>query len=338
MKVLFVGGNGNISWNCSLKAAEEGHEVYVLNRGLTSPSRKQLPGSITALKADARNPGSIKSAVAGHQFDAVVDFTCYNRDHALAAIEIFSGIAGQYVFISSTANYQHNPSKLPFTETSPQSSFWQYAKNKSACEEEFLRAHKSHNFPITIVRPAHTYDTIIPDAVGNGDWTITARILAGKPIVLHGDGTSLWTLTHARDFAAALIRLLNNKRAIGEAYHITSDEIMTWREIVIKEALALGVRQVSAVFVPSSEIMRRDPALGSGLLGHKAWCDIYDNSKIKAAAEGWKAAVPFEQGISETYAWYREDQSRQIINQKLDSFMDGLISEFACVSRPEQLI
>lgn len=338
MKVLFIGGNGNISWHCSVKAVQEGHDVCALNRGLSSPSKKLLPGCVTHIKADIRDAKALKAALAGQQFDAVVDFLCYNRNHAKAAVELFAGAVKQYIFISSAANYQRYPTALPFTEDAPKSSFWQYAKNKIECEEEFLLAHRERKFPVTIVRPGHTYDTIVPDAVGNGDWTVTARMLAGKPILLHGDGTSLWTLTHARDFAAALVQLLGSGRSIGQAYHITSDELLTWREIIVREALALGLDRVSAVFVPSAEIMRRDPGLGGGLLGHKTWCDIYDNSKIRAAAGGWKATVTFEKGIAETYAWFNEDTARRAINSKLDSFLDGLIAEFSHVCLPERLL
>jgi len=339
MKILFIGGNGNISWHCTMKALEEGHAVYALNRGQSTGSRRPLPESVVHLKADIRDVKAVKAQLGKLEFDAVVDFVCYNQEQAETSIELFTTNIKQYVFISSTANYQRRITQLPFTEAIPlTNSGWLYSKNKIACEEVFMRARQSKGFPVTIVRPGHTYDTIIPDAVGYGDWTVTSRIIAEKPVVIHGDGTSLWTLTHSQDFAGALIRLLGDKRSIGEAYHITSDEMLTWREILQKEAAALGVKKLNVLYIPSSEILRRDASLGNGLLGHKSWCDIYDNAKIKSIAAGWKAQVSFDEGIARTYGWFRQDTRRQTINGKMNSFFDSLVAEFKPVCQAERLL
>lgn len=339
MKILFIGGNGNISWCCSKRAVELGHEVFALNRGVSSAGRRPLPAGVTHIKADIRDAKSVRARLKSLEFDAVVDFLCYAPEHAAAGVEMFGAVTKQFVFISSTANYQRNPTALPFSEAAPLgNSGWLYAKNKIACEEVFMRAYRDKGFPVTIVRPGHTYDTIVPDAVGYGDWTVASRIIAEKPVVIHGDGTSLWTLTHSRDFANALVRLLGDKRTIGESYHITSDELLTWREVVIKEAIALGAKRLDVVFIPSTEIMRRDPGLGSGLLGHKSWCDIYDNSKIKSIAPGWRADTMFGDGIAGTFEWFRQDPKRQAVNPQLNSLLDGIISEFKPVCLAERLL
>ncbi|MDR2555567.1 MAG: hypothetical protein LBC64_09095, partial [Fibromonadaceae bacterium] len=184
---------------------------------------------------------------------------------------------------------------------------------------------REKDFPITVVRPSHTYDTIIPAAMGSSGWTNSARMLNNKPVILHGDGTTLWTLTHAEDFAKAFTALLGNSAAIGHAFHITSDEWLTWRQISEGVAEALNAPKPKFVCVPSEKIAEKNPDLGAGLLGDKTWCAIFDNSKIKKFAPGWQAKIPFKEGIKRTIDWFMENPERRKINTELDGFLDGLV-------------
>jgi nucleoside-diphosphate-sugar epimerase len=262
-------------------------------------------------------------------FDSVIDFTCYSPDHAYAALKVFRGHTHQFIFISSTAAYQKPTLKLPYTEETPLSNpYWLYARNKAECERIFLNAFDDDGFPITIIRPGQTYDTIIPVAIGNADWTIPARLLGGKPIPLHGDGSTLWTLTHSEDFASAFVRLISRPDALGQAFHITSDEWLTWRQITEILADALGAPTPDFVCISTSEIYRRDKWLGQTILGHKSWCDIYDNSKIKSFVPSWKARIPYYDGIRKTLQWFDQDPTRKFVDSKINCFLDQLCADF----------
>jgi len=327
MKVLFLGGNGNISWHCATKAQQAGHDVYILNRGLTVKGRRACPKNVKQIYADIRDIDSIKNTLKNNTFDVVADFICYTPEQAFIDINLFGNLTKQFIFISSAGNYQR-PCAYPIVESSElYNPNWEYAQNKIDCEQVFLSAYEKNGFPVTIVRPGHTYDTIMPDAVGNGDWTTAKRILEGKPIILHDTGNSVWTVTHSEDFAEAFIYLLGNTSTIGESYHITSDEWLTWKEMAKITSTALGITDPKFLYIPSNKIAQLNPKLGQGLLGHKAWCDIYDNSKIKQIAKGWKAKISFEQGIKRTINWLQEDKNRQRINLELDLFLDNLYKE-----------
>lgn len=328
MRILFIGGNGNISWHCASVAQRHGHDVWILNRGQTLKGRRSCPEGATQLYADMRDACSVQNVLKGLTFDVIADFICHTPEQAHIDIELFRDRTKQFIFVSSAGIYQ-KPCVYPIVETNPlydptKSFKWEYAENKMACECVFLHHHKKEDFPVTIVRPAHTYDTIIPEAVGTCDWTGAKRILEGKPIVLAGDGTTLWTVTHSEDFANAFICLCGNLSVIGETFHITSDEWLTWRQISEYVASTLGAPTPSFVYVPSETIARLNPALGKGLLGHKTWCDIYDNSKIKSVAKNWKANIKFEDGIKRTVAWLQEDTGRQRLNAEIDLLLDTL--------------
>jgi len=325
VKILFIGGNGNISWHCVAKALSEGHEVWTLNRGATIRTRRAAPADVVQMHADMRDPASVRALLKGVEFDVIADFICFTREQALVDIDLFRNRTGQFIFISSTSIYQRPAGRYPLVETSPLGSpQWDYARNKIVCEQVFLEAHGGRGFPVTIVRPAHTYDTLVPDAVGNGDWTVAERMLAGKPVLIHGDGSALWTVTHAEDFAAAFVRLFGQPTALGEAFHITSDEWLTWRQISDATARALGVDAPRFVYVPSDLIAHLNPDVGKGLLGHKTWSDVYDNSKIKSVAKGWRAQISFEDGIRRTIEWLRADRARQRVDSALNQFMDDV--------------
>src|SRR6201996_1296698 len=233
LKVLFIGGSGVISSASSQLAVERGIDLYVLNRGETS--LRPLPPEATVLHADVHDRDSVRAALGGLEFDAVVDWVAFTPEHVEADIELFRGRVGQYVFISSASAYQTPPSRMPVTESAPlRNPFWEYSRNKIACEDRLVRAYREENFPATIVRPSHTYDkTLVPF---DGGWTVLGRMRQGKPVVVHGDGTSLWTLTHHTDFARGVVPLLGHARTLGEAFHITSDDVLTWTQIA--ESLA----------------------------------------------------------------------------------------------------
>jgi nucleoside-diphosphate-sugar epimerase len=319
-KVLYIGGNGNISWHCTMLSLQAGHEVWHLNRG--NAGRKGVPAEVHQLTGDIRNPAQIKSLIANHTFDCVVDWVCFTPDHANMDMELFQGHTEQFIFISSASAYQKPLCQFPITESTPlQNPFWPYSQDKIACENIFLT--KPKDFAVTIVRPSHTYDTIIPAALGDYGYTIPARILANKPVVLHGDGTSLWTLTHSSDFAKGFVPLQANPQAYGESVHITSQEVLTWLQIYETIANALH-KPLHPIYMTSSAIAKELPDYGAGLLGDKAWCGVFDISKIKQLVPDYKATTCFKDGLEQTLEWFNQSPARQkIIDHKVDDWMDS---------------
>jgi nucleoside-diphosphate-sugar epimerase len=324
LKVLFVGGTGIISSACVLEAVSSGIDVYVLNRGQTAG--RTLPAGVTELRGDVRDPASVRAALGDLDFDSVVEFIAFTADQVRADVDLFRGRTGQYVFISTASAYQTPPGRLPVTESTPlRNPFWQYSRDKIACEDLLVAEYRATGFPATIVRPSHTYDAT--KTVLSGGWTSLARMLAGRPVIVHGDGTSLWTVTHNTDFARAFVLLLGHPRTLGEAFHITSDDFLSWDQIAHALAAALGVR-AKIVHVPSDAIAAADPEWGAGLLGDKTHSMIFDNSKIRSIAPGWRAQIPFERGAREIADWYLADPSRQVIDDRLDALMDKLAADF----------
>ena len=324
LKVLFIGGSGIISSASSRLAVERGIDLYVLNRGATQ--LRPLPPEATVLHADVHDPVSVRAALGDLEFDAVVDWVAFTPEHVQADIELFRGRTGQYVFISSASAYQTPPSRVPVTESTPlRNPYWQYSRDKIACESLLTEAYREQNFPATIVRPSHTYDqTSIPF---DGKWTALARMRAGKEVVVHGDGTSLWTLTHHADFARGFVPLLAHPRTVGDAFHITSDDVLTWDQIAHSLAAALGVTP-RIVHVPSDAIAAADPEWGSGLIGDKAHSMVFDNSKLRTVVPDFCATIPFEQGAREIVGWHDEDPARQQIDERLDALMDKLVATY----------
>lgn len=321
MKALFIGGTGTISSACSRLALERGIELYLLNRGT---SVRPVPEGARVLRGDIRNADDAKRALHDHQFDVVVDWIVYTPDQIQADIELLRGRTAQYIFISSAAVYQKPPALLPVTESTPiDNPYWDYARGKIACEMVLRQAYRDEKFPMTIVRPSHTYDqTKLPL---QGGYTPVNRMRQGKPVIVHGDGTSLWTLMHHRDFAKAFVGLLGNVHAIGDAFHITSDEILTWNQIYEIIARAAGA-EARFVHVPSDVIAAYDPAWGAGLLGDKAHSMVFDNTKIKRAVPDFVAGIPFARGVEEIIAWFDGDPARQVVDARLDQLMDTIIA------------
>ncbi len=320
LRVLFIGGSGVISSACSRVAVESGIELFALNRGRSTD--RPLPSGVRMLRADIREPGSVRNEIKGLEFDSVVDWVALTSGQVQADLDLFGGRTGQYVFISSASAYQTPPARIPVTESTPlRNPFWQYSRDKIACEDLLVGAYRDRGFPATIVRPSHTYDqTLVPFG---GGWTVLGRMLAGKPVIVHGDGTSLWTMTHHDDFARAFVPLLGHPRTLGEAFHITSDDVLTWNQIAQTLAAALGVT-ARLVHVPSDAIAAAAPDWGAGLLGDKAHSMVFDNAKLRRVVPGWHAVIPFEQGARQIVDWYLADPARQLTDAGLDAVMDKL--------------
>jgi len=322
MKVLFIGGTGIISSAVSRLAVEKGIELYHLNRG---KSHRVIEG-VKNISGDIRNVEETKQVLKGLFFDVVVNWITFTPEHVQADIEIFAEKTNQYIFISSASAYEKPISKLPITEETPLiNPFWQYSRDKATCEKTLIDAHKTSNFPVTIVRPSHTYDnTLIPNDWG---YTILDRMLKGKKIIIHGDGTSLWVLTHNTDFAVGFVGLFGKKEAIGEAFHITSDELLTWNQIYQMMADELGV-ELKAVHIPSDFIAKHNPEHGAGLLGDKSHSVIFDNSKIKKLVPEFQCKIPFSVGVKEIIAWYKNNKDWQVVNEEINKSIDEIIGAY----------
>ncbi len=278
-----------------------------------------------ALVADARDSEQLREAVSGREFDVVADFRAYTADEVRARLDLFRGRVGQYVFISSASAYQTPPARLPIVESTPlRNPVWQYSRDKIAAEDVLVAAYRDENYPVTIVRPSHTYDQRTPPLTGG--WTQIDRMRRGQPVLVHGDGTSLWTLTHSRDFAVGFVGLLGNQQAFGDAFHITSDEAIPWDQIFEVIAAAAGVEQLRLVHIPSEVIARADRNWGDALLGDQAHCLVFDNSKVRRLVPDFGPRTPFHVGAREIIAWFDEDPSRQQVDVRLNDTIERLLA------------
>lgn len=322
--VLFLGGTGVISSASAALAVERGVDLTVLTSGRSG--RDAVQGAHVQ-HVDVRDPAAVREAVAGREFDAVVDWLAFTPDHVLADIEVFEGRIGQLVFISSASAYAKPVARLPITESTPlRNPWWEYSRNKIACEDLLIGAYRDRGFPATIVRPSHTYSpSLIPL---HGGWTSIERMRRGKPVVVHGDGTSLWTLTHHTDFARGLVPLLGDPRSIGEAFGITGDDVLTWDQITHTLAAAAGTR-AHIVHVPSDAIDAVEPEWGASLLGDKAHSVVFDTTKLRRVVPDFATTVRFEQGARQIVAWHDADPARRTIDPALDDLMDRLAERFA---------
>jgi nucleoside-diphosphate-sugar epimerase len=320
VKALFIGGNGIISAACSRLAIERGWELTLLNRG-TESTRPPIDGAETIV-GDATDPASVREAIGAREFDAVVTFRAFTAQQVRADVETFAGRTGQYVFISSAAAYLKPVPRLPIVESTPlRNPFSQYARDKIACEDVLVSAFRQDGFPATIVRPSHTYDpTLIPL---DGGWTVIDRMRRGRPTVVHGDGTSFWTLTHQRDFAQGFVPLLGNPRVYGDSVHITSDESLTWDDVARRLAEAAGTT-ADIVHVGSARLARAIPEWEAPILGDKAYSLVFDNAKLKSLVPGFAATTTFAEGAREIVAWYDEHPEHKIVDADLDARLDAV--------------
>ncbi|NAZ74667.1 NAD-dependent epimerase/dehydratase family protein [Kineococcus sp. T13] len=326
LRVLFLGGTGIISSACAALALERGIDLTVLNRGGSS-AKRPLPPDVRTLTGDARDPVSLREAIGGEEFDVVVDFIAFTPEHVRADVELFTGRTGQYVFISSASAYQKPVGHLPITESTPlRNPFWQYSRDKIACEDLLVRAYREDGFPAVLVRPSHTYDrTLLP--VDDG-WTTIDRMRRGVPVVVHGDGTSLWVLTHHTDFAKGFVPLLGEPAVTGDVVHITGDEVLTWDRIHRTLAQAAGAPEPTLVHVPSDVIAREAPDRGPGLLGDKAHSVVFDNTKLKRLVPSFAATTSFAAGAREIIAHHDATPDLRVVDPVVDARQDRLVERF----------
>jgi nucleoside-diphosphate-sugar epimerase len=326
MKILFIGGTGVISSACAELAVSRGHDLTLLNRG----RRAATPG-VRPLIADISDPSASRAALGAERWDAVVDFIAYTPADIAARLALLRGRTAQYLFISSASAYQKPVMHLPITESTPLvNPFWDYSRQKQACEDLLLNALRTEGFPATIVRPSWTYDeTKITVPVNSAkNYTLVHRLRQGRPVIVPGDGTSLWTMTHTTDFARGLVGLLGHSGAIGQAFHITSDEVLTWNQIYGLVAAAAGVTAPRLVHIASDFITACLPEFAGGLHGDKAHSVMFDNTKIKRFVPDFIATTPFHAGITRSLAWYDADPARQEIDPAAEAAWDKLIASY----------
>jgi nucleoside-diphosphate-sugar epimerase len=327
MKVLFIGGTGLISSACTRLAVERGLEVFVLNRG-SEPGRAT---GATALVADLRDEAATERALAAHRFDAVVDWIAFTPDDIERDLRLFRDRTEQFVFISSASAYLKPLGYWLIREDTPLANpYWDYSASKIACEDRLMRAYREGGFPVTIVRPSLTYgDTQIPLLMNSWQlpFTAVARMRAGRKVIVPGDGTSLWTITHNTDFAVGLVGLLGRRAAIGHAFNIMSDEVLTWDEIFRETAAAAGV-EANIVHIASDFIVACMPELRGTLIGDKSGSAVFDTSKLKRFVPEFRPVVPYSEGIRRTIAWFDADPARQRIDAEMDARWDRLIAMY----------
>lgn len=333
MKILFIGGTGLISSACSDLALKRGMELYILNRGI--PTKYPFPEGAHPLVGDVyQDENGIAALLEDHHFDVVVDWIAFTPDDIERDLRLFSGKTEQFVFISSASAYQKPPAHYVITEETPlENPFWQYSRDKIACEERLMQAYRQDGFPVTIVRPSLTYGpSQIPLCMGSWRHPYTApeRMKQGKKIIIPGDGTSLWVFTWNADFAKGFLGLLGNKDALGEAFHITSDEVLTWNQAYEEVGRALGV-DLDIVHIPSDLIARYDQhALGS-LIGDKANSVVFDNRKIKRFVPEFDCKVSWAEGVRRSIAWFEADPSRRTIDDEANQLWDRIITAYEAV-------
>src|SRR5215207_11504058 len=327
MKILFIGGTGNISSACSDLAVARGHELFLLNRSF---SRKQpAPEGVTLLQADAyADEVHLESLLAAHRFDAVVDYIAFAANDVERDIRLFRGKTDQFVFISSASAYQKPVRNYLITEETPlENPYWEYSRNKIDCENRLMQAYREEGFPVTIIRPSHTYGPAqIPFGVSSWmhPWTVVDRMKRGQKTIVAGDGTSLWVLTWNADFAKGLVGLLGNEQAIGEAFQITSDEVLSWDQIHLEAYHALGL-EPNLIHIPSDLIARYDPHSLGSLVGDKSNSVVFDNSKIKRFVPDYSCEVNWAEGVRRSLAWFESHAEFQTIDHEMNQLWDRII-------------
>ncbi|MBO5166050.1 MAG: SDR family oxidoreductase [Lachnospiraceae bacterium] len=327
MKALFIGGTGTISTAISKKLLSKGWDLYLLNRGTRN---NVLPAGAHELTADINDEATVAEKIKDLSFDVVCDFIAFVPAQLERDYRLFNGKTKQFMFISSASAYQKPLSDYKITESTPLANpYWEYSRNKIACEEYLMKMYRETGFPITIIRPSHTYDerSIPVGAHGDkGSWQVAKRMLEGKPVIVHGDGTSLWTMTHNSDFAKAFVGLMGNVHAIGEAYQITSDESLTWNQIYKIIADCLGV-EFKPYYVPSDflhAVGKYDFA--GGLIGDKANSVVFDNAKVRRAVPGFTATVRLDMGMKQTVEYVLSHKECQIEDPEFDQWCDTVIA------------
>ena len=330
MKILFIGGTGLISSACSELAVARGHELFILNR--SASTKYSAPQGATLLTGDVHTDSSrLSELLAAHRFDAAVDWIAYTPQDIERDLQLFHGKTNQFVFISSASVYQKPPKNYLITEETPlENPFWEYSRNKIACEEKLMQAYRDEKFPVTIVRPSHTYGpSQIPFCVGSWahPWTVIDRMKRGQKVIIPGDGTSLWVLTWNADFAKGFVSLLGNEKAIGEAFQITSDEVLSWNQIYLEAYQALGLAP-NVIHIPSDLLAAFDSHYSGTLIGDKVNSVVFDNSKIKHFVPDYHCVVNWAEGLRRAIAWHEAHPEFQTIDADANALWDRIITAY----------
>lgn len=330
LKILMLGGNGNISWHCTQKLIEQGNELYELHRGITYSTRRDIHKEAKVIRADIRKIEETEKALGGMAFDVVCDFICYNGEQAQNAVKLFRGKTKQYIAISSDAVYKRTINNIPFTEQSilrDKENASEYIRGKLEIEEVFWSAYEE-GFPVTIVRPGYTYDTILPVSIGHNCWTAIDKICKGFPLLIAGDGNSIWNMTNSRDFADAFSFLVGNKNCIGEAYDIATDEWVTWNDAaeILLEALHLDRKQV--FHVPYGRALHIPQFQPDDMSYDRMWHNFRTNAKIKEVAPKFHAKIGLEEGMRSSLEWLLEKNVRRRIVKRYSDTLDMLYKEY----------
>lgn len=324
MKVLFIGGTGVISTAVTqLCAQKDDCQLTLLNRGKTG---SEMPSNVDVIQCDVRDTAAYSAALDDTEWDVVVQWIGFTPDHVETDISLFNGKCRQYIFISSATVYEKPPSHYIITEEMPRlNPYSPYAQNKIACENVLMDAYEEKGFPVTIIRPSYTYGcTKIPCDISVTDYTLVSRMKRGKKVIVHGDGETLWTLTHNTDFARCFVGLFTHPDAIGDAFNIVGEEVLTWNQIYAAIASAAGV-ELQLVHVPSEIITRYWPDREAGLFGDKMYSMVFDCSKVRRLVPGWHSSVPFAEGVKESIAWHEADESRMVCDTDAEKHIDELI-------------
>lgn len=333
MKVLFIGGNGNISWWCVQEALEHGYEVYEMNRGLTRTTRRAIQPNVKTIICDVRNSEDLKECLKGFYFDVVCDFICYNDSHAKTMIDAFSGKCGQYIVISSECVYRDRSGAIALNENSAKFDSEEisgYIQGKLLLEKEFHRAFYDIKFPLTIVRPGATYDNLVFTPLGRNDFTVPQMILDGYPYLMVGDGTNFHIPLHSEDFAKAFVQLIGNRNTIGEDYLITADQRVSWNDMADALFEALDIKERNVLHFQRDDVIRRLEIGDIALFDETLNSYNYSNVKIKMMAPDWKQMINYYDGIGRCIKWLREDGRRQRVNSELYNKLVLLLEDKCC--------
>jgi len=329
MNVLFIGGTGIVSSACTRLALQRGIRLTLLRRG--KHAADWAAGAET-LHADINDPPAVARALQGRRFDVVVNWIAFTQADIERDLALFRGLTRQYIFISSASAYQKPATDYLITESTPLANpHWDYSRNKIACEERLLKAYRDEGFPITIVRPSLTYgETLIPLVINSWaerSYTVVDRMLKGKKVIVPGDGSSLWVITHDSDFAKGFVGLLGHEQSIGHAFHITTDEVLSWNQLYRIVGTAVGV-EPRIVHIPSDFMVACLPDMEGTLVGDKAVSVVFDNSKIKRFVPDYVATMRFAQGIRQSLAWFDADPARKLIDSEANATWDKLIDNY----------
>lgn len=330
MKILFIGGTGIISSACADLALARGHELFLLNRSVSK--KNPVPAGATLIQGNVYTEEErLAGILADHHFDAVVDYVAYHPNDIERDLRLFRGRTDHFVFISSASAYQKPVKNYFITEETPlENPYWEYSRNKISSENRLMQAYREEGFPVTVIRPSHTYGpTDLPFGITSWQhpWTVVDRMKRGQKVIVPGDGTSLWVLTWNADFAKGLVGLLGNEQSIGEAFQITSDETLSWDQIHLEAYLALGL-EPKIVHIPSDLMAMYDPHSLGSLIGDKANSVVFDNSKIKRFVPDYSCEVNWAEGVRRSLAWFEAHPEFQTVDQEMNSLWDRIIASY----------